>query len=88
MGFGGATAAMATILKNNNRRTKREAFDGFTSNIKESEGIPVKPISEEALENVRKKIKAENRLLKIKRVVAFCIVFPALLFGLIFYLKS
>jgi len=49
MGFGGATAAMITSLKNNNRRNKREAFDGWTSSSKTSQGIKIEPVSEETL---------------------------------------
>jgi len=73
MGFGGATAAMITSLKNNSRRNKREAFDGWTSSDKESQGIKVEPVSEEVLEEIRTKIQKQNRLTTIKIIAFFAI---------------
>ncbi len=73
MGFGGATAAMITSLKNNSRRNKREAFDGWTSSDKESQGIKVEPVSEEVLEEIRTKIQKQNRLTTIKIIAVFAI---------------
>lgn len=61
MGFGGATAAMITSLKNNNRRNKREAFDGWTSSSKTSQGIKIEPVSEEILQEIRNKLKRQKR---------------------------
>jgi len=87
MGFGGAAAAMATSLKNNNRRGKREGFDGFSNSHKENARIPKKQISEEALAKIRKKLKTEQQSLFIKRIAVFCLLIIALIVGVIFILK-
>lgn len=87
MGFGGAAAAMATILKNNNRRGKREAFDGFSNSHKENAKLSKKPISKEALAEVRNKLKTEQRSLLFKRVIVFCIVTAVLIIGAYLILK-
>lgn len=88
MGFGGAAAAMATILKNNNRRGKREGFDRFSNSHKENARVPRKPISKEALAEIRDKVKAEQQSLLIKRVVVFCITLAVLAIGWYFILKN
>ncbi|WP_299312381.1 hypothetical protein [uncultured Aquimarina sp.] len=77
MGFGGATAAMITSLKNNSRRNRREAFDGWTSSDKESQGIKVEPVSEEVLKEIRTKIQKQNRLTTIKIIAVFSIAIIA-----------
>ena len=74
MGFGGATAAMAVSLKNNNRRKTREPFRGLGTFDNESKGIKSKPISEKALAKIRTKIKKEQRALMIKRRVVFFLI--------------
>ena len=66
MGFGGATAAMITSLKNNNRRHKREAFDGWKPSDKKSCGIKIEPVSEEVLEQIRHKLRKQKTALKIR----------------------
>ncbi len=48
MGFGGVSG-MIISLKNNNRRHKHKAFDGWTSSDKTSKGIKVTPVSKELL---------------------------------------
>ncbi|WP_271782799.1 hypothetical protein [Aquimarina algiphila] len=46
MGGFGSAQGMITAIKNNNRRKKREAYDGWTESDKESQGIKVEPVSE------------------------------------------
>ncbi len=72
MGFGGAQG-MITSLKNNNRRNKREAFDGWTSSDKESNGIKIEPVSEEILIEIRNKIQKQNRITTIQIIVIISI---------------
>ncbi|WP_299432562.1 hypothetical protein [uncultured Aquimarina sp.] len=72
MGFGGAQG-MITSLKNNSRRNKREAFDGWTSSDKESNGIKTEPVSEEILIEIRKKIQKQNRITTIKTIAVIAI---------------
>ena len=79
MGFGGAAAAMATSLKNNNRRKERGHFEGLGSSDKQSQGIPSKPISEEALAEIRKKVKVEQRKERWVRILIFWLLICSLL---------
>ncbi|WP_298314211.1 hypothetical protein [uncultured Aquimarina sp.] len=72
MGFGGAQG-MITSLKNNSRRNKREAFDGWTSSDKESNGIKIEPVSEEILTEIRNKIQKQNRITTIKIIAVIAI---------------
>jgi len=71
MGFGGSTAAMITSLKNNNRRVKREAFDGWKPSDKESQGIKVEPVSEEVLQEIRDLLKRQRQTLFRRRLIGF-----------------
>ncbi len=71
MGFGGSTAAMITSLKNNNRRNKREAFEGWTGFDKESQGIKIEPISEELLQEIRDTLQRQRQVLFRKRLIGF-----------------
>ncbi len=66
-------AAMVASIKFNNRRSKREAFDGWTTSDKESQGIKIEPVSEEVLKQIRKKMKTQNRISTIKNVVVISI---------------
>ncbi|WP_103069887.1 hypothetical protein [Aquimarina sediminis] len=70
MGFGGSVAAMITSLKNNSRRSKREAFDGWTERDQESQGIKVEPVSEEQLQEIRDKLKKQRKKERIKMSLA------------------
>ena len=72
MGFGGAQG-MITSLKNNSRRNKREAFDGWTASDQESQGIKIEAVSEEDIEKIRKKIQKQNRVITMKTIVAITI---------------
>lgn len=80
MGFGGAQG-MITSLKNNSRRNRREAFDGWTNSDKESNGIKIEPVSEETLLEIRNKIQKQNRIttIQIVTVIAIGIIVTALL---------
>jgi len=86
MGFGGATAAMIASLKNNNRRSKREAFDGWTSSDKKSKGIEIEEVSEEVLEEIRNKLKKQRQSLFRKRLLGF-VVFLILISGLLILIR-
>lgn len=72
MGFGGAQG-MITSLKNNSRRNKREAFDGWTGSDEESQGIKVEAVSEEVLEAIRTKIQKQNQITTIRIIVVIVI---------------
>ncbi len=74
MGFGGAAAAMITSLKNNNRRNKREAFDGWTASDKESQGIKIEPVSEDALAKIREKLKRQRKTAFYKNLIAIILM--------------
>ena len=86
--MGGEGSMMGAIisLRNNNRRTKREAFS-YTESIEDSEGIPVKPISKENLEKIRVRIKSEYQAVRIKRRLVFCCL-VLFIVGTIVYLKT
>ncbi len=66
MGGFGSAQGMITSLKNNSRRNKREAYDGWTTSDKESQGVKVVPVSEKALEEIRNKIQRQNQKTTIK----------------------
>ncbi|MBQ0736293.1 hypothetical protein [Aquimarina celericrescens] len=87
MGFGGATAAMITSLKNNSRRNKREAFDGWTTSDKESQGIKVAPVSEDSLAKIREKLKRQRKVVFHKNLIALGLMI-LLIFGCMLYLLN
>ncbi len=87
MGFGGATAAMITSLKNNSRRNKREVFDGWTTSDKESQGVKIEPISEDALTKIRDKLKRQRKTVFHKNLIAFGLMM-LLVFGCMLYLLN
>lgn len=87
MGFGGSTAAMITSLKNNSRRNKREAYDGWTASDSDSQGIKIEPVSEEVLQEIRDKLKRQRKDLFIRRLIGFSLVL-LLITGLIVYSKT
>lgn len=74
MGFGGATQAMITSLKNNSRTRKRKPFEsiksyaGYGNNTLNKKHPNYKKASEEQLKAIREKVQNENRKLLIKRV--------------------
>lgn len=78
MGGFGSAQGMITSLKNNSRKAKREAFSHLSGKSdQESQGIESVPVSDEALEAIRTKLKKQRKNLFIKRVVGF-ILFTAL----------
>ncbi len=87
MGFGGATAAMITSLKNNSRRNKREAFDGWTTSDKESQGVKIEPISEDALAKIRDKLKRQRKTVFHKNLIALGLMILSI-FGCMLYLLN
>ena len=84
MGFGGATAAMIASLKNNNRRSKREAFDGWITSDKESKGIKVEHVSEERLQEIRDKLRKERKLLFRKRLIVSILIITGVIGAMIY----
>ena len=80
MGGFGSAQGMITSLKNNSRRTKREAFDGWTSSDKESKGIKSEPVSEEVLKEIRSKMKRQKTQERKKFFVIFLTVILFALF--------
>ncbi len=87
MGFGGATAAMIASLKNNSRRNKREAFDGWTTSDKESQGVKIELVSEDALAKIREKLKKQRKTVIHKNLIALGLMI-LLVFGCILYLLN
>ena len=87
--MGGEGAMMQAIhsLRNNSRRSKREAFDGWSPSDKESQGIKIEPVSEEVLQEIRDKLKRQNRILRIKTIIAIAISF-VLTIALLLYFAS
>ncbi|TSE09728.1 hypothetical protein [Aquimarina algiphila] len=69
MGGFGSAQGMITAIKNNNRRKKREAYDGWTESDKESQGIKVEPVSEKTLSEIRKKMKKQQQVTFIKNFI-------------------
>ncbi len=91
MGFGGSTAAMITSLKNNSRRNKREAFEGWTTSDNESTGIKIAPVSEEQLQEIRDKLKRERKKENIRIIlIAISSILLTILFikFLFFYFEN
>ncbi len=85
MGFGGAAAAMAASLKNNNRRNKREAFSHLIGESdSESQGINIEPVSEDALQEIRDKLRRQRSIVFRKRLMA-CILTIILIMGILIY---
>lgn len=72
-GFGGGAIAMITALKNNSRRKKREAYDGWTDSDKKSKGIKKENVSEEVLEEIRSELKKQQKTAKTRRVLGILI---------------
>lgn len=89
MGFGGAALAMITSLKNNSRRNKREAFEGMaTGTDLESQGVPIEPITEEALQEIQKKLKQQQQLLFRKQMLVYGIVLVMVVLGSVYIIKE
>lgn len=78
MGGFGSAQGMITSLKNNNRRTQRKAYDGWTSTDKLSKGITITPVKEETLINIRLKLKRQKRKEKYLTLLVFGISFLVL----------
>ena len=87
MGFGGSTAAMLASLKNNNRRSKREAFDGWTTSNGESQGIKKEPVSEEVLQQIRNRARKQQQKENIKNgiILTMSIIATILFIKFLFY---
>lgn len=88
MGFGGATAAMITSLKNNNRRNKREAFDGWTSSSKTSQGIKIEPVSEETLQKIRSKLKRQTTIINLGIIILSIVISIIIIYFLFSYFEN
>ena len=87
--MGGEGAMMQAIhsLRNNSRRSKREAFDGWSPSDKESQGIKIEPVSDQVLQEIRDKLKRQNHITNIKSIIAIAISF-VLTVALVFYFAS
>ena len=69
-----STAAMVASIKFNNRRNKREAFSHLNGTINtKGQGITIKPVSEETLEEIRKKMRKQNRVNMMKTIIIISI---------------
>ena len=73
--MGGEGAMMQAIhsLRNNSRRSKREAFDGWSPSDKESQGIKIEPVSDQVLQEIRDKLKRQNHITNIKSIIAIVV---------------
>lgn len=81
-----AISGMNISMKNNNRRTKREAFSNISGESdKESQGIEIETVSEEALAEIRNKLQKQRKLTRRKNIVAICITI-LILFLLVWFL--
>ncbi len=77
-------AAMITSIKFNDRRNKREAFDGWISSDKESQGIKIEPVSEKVLQEIRDKLEKQRRTLFRKRLIGFGMVLISIVGALLY----
>lgn len=69
-----AISGMNISMKNNNRRTNREAFSHISGESdNESKGIKVEAVSEERLNEIRKKIKQQQKVAKRKNIIIILI---------------
>ncbi|GAA3508966.1 hypothetical protein GCM10022393_21190 [Aquimarina addita] len=68
-----AIAAMIASIRFNDRRNKREAFNGWGNSGKKSKGIKIEPVSEEVLVEIRNKIQRQNRITRIKIMLVIAI---------------
>ncbi len=84
--MGGEGAMMQAIhsLRNNSRRSKREAFEGWTGFDSASQGIKIEPVSEELLQEIREKLKIQRQSLFRRRLIASGLVI-VLIAGVIVY---
>ncbi len=65
---------MVASIKFNDRRNKRDAFSHLSGNTNaKSQGIEIEPVSQEALGNIRKKMRKQNRVNTIKGVIIISI---------------
>ncbi len=76
MGFGGAVSAMITSLKNN-KRNRKSTFEKLEKFRKENnDKLYFKnAATKEELEEIRFKMKKENRISLIKNITLFTVVF-------------
>ncbi|MAZ26103.1 MAG: hypothetical protein CL868_03365 [Cytophagaceae bacterium] len=65
MGFGGAVSAMITSLKNN-KRERKSRFDTPMLGYRPKKFVDHKKCSPEHLEAIRKRIKAEQSLIRLR----------------------
>ncbi|MAQ75327.1 MAG: hypothetical protein CL613_03210 [Aquimarina sp.] len=82
--MGGEGAMMQAIhsLRNNSRRSKREAFDGWSPSDKESQGIKIEPVSEEVLQQIRDKLEKQK---KKEKFINFTIITLSIIATIIFF---
>lgn len=67
-------AAMVASIKFNDRRNKRDAFSHLSGNTNtKSQGIKTAPVSQETLEEIRNKMRKQNRVNTIKNVIIIAI---------------
>lgn len=81
-------AAMIASIKFNDRRNKRESFGHISGKSnKESQGIKIETVSDQVLQEIRDKLKRQNRILRIKTIIAIAISF-VLPIALLLYFAS
>ena len=76
-----AISGMNTSIKNNNRRTQREAFSGISgTSDNESQGIKIEAVSEEVLVEIRQKIDKQKKLTRRKNIIIIMVTIAILPF--------
>jgi len=70
MGGEGSMMQAIVSLRNNSRRSKREAFEGWTSSDMEIRGIKIEPISEETLQEIRDTLRIQRKKAVRKNIIA------------------
>ncbi|MDH7445432.1 hypothetical protein [Aquimarina sp. 2201CG14-23] len=65
-----AISGMNISMKNNNRRTKKEAFSHISgTSDNESQGIKIEAVSEETLIEIRQKMKQQQKSAKKRNIL-------------------
>ena len=85
MSFGGSVAAMITTLKNNRSLTTKRApfLKSKQQYLKASSALKIncQNATKEELENIRKKLKQQQRIARIKTLVVLLLLSPLIFYG-------
>ena len=85
MGFGGSVSAMLSSLKNN-KRERKSAFDKLKGHKQKNNKLYFdKKASKEELNQIRLKLKQENRKSFIKNTVIFIVILVVFIYFFAFF---